>query len=156
MRKYTCFLAVLIALSSLAVSAQEKIVTASNEKKKSSRPEKAFIIYEKGPLMSKTSFRKDTKAAGNIIEIEALNVTGGSILMGREKPVLPPAEITDIIPMLGSYASTRDISNSGRGVVKQLLDVVYPYRARITVSEQVIEFEIKEPGFWKVGIFVTQ
>jgi len=156
MGKYICLLEVFIAFSAFTVSAQENPVIASAKKKKSEKPEKVFTIFEKGPLMSRATFRKDAKSAGNIIEIEALNVTGGSILMGRAEPVLPPAEITEIIPLEGSYASTRDISNSGRGVVMQLLDVVYPYRARMTVSEQVLEFEIKEPGFWKVGIAITQ
>jgi hypothetical protein len=151
-----CLLAIIVALSSFSVSAQEKAVIVSTKQKKSAKPEKAFAIYEKGALMSKATFRKREKSAGNIIEIEALNITGGSILMGREQQVLPPAEITEIIPMVGSYASTRNISSSGRGVVMQLLDVIYPYRARMTVSEQVIEFEIKEPGFWRVDIAVTQ
>ncbi len=156
MRKPTFFLAILLAVLPFVILAQDKTDEAPGSKRKHSKQEKAFLIYEKGPLMTRASFRKETKATGNIIEIEALNVTGGSILMGREQPVLPPAEITEIIPMLGSYASTRDISKSGRGVVMQLLDVVYPYRARMTVSEQIIEFEIKEPGFWKIGIFIAQ
>jgi hypothetical protein len=50
----------------------------------------------------------------------------------------------------------RDIRKSGRGVVTQLINVVYPYRARITVSEQILEFEVRQPGYWKINIVVSQ
>ena len=51
---------------------------------------------------------------------------------------------------------TREISKSGRGITLQLLDVIFPFRVRLTISEQVLDLEIREAGFWKVAVGVTQ
>ena len=118
--------------------------------------EQMFVVYERGAKVSRADIRRDDISKENLIEIEALNVSGGSISLGRKNPVLPPAEITSIISINGSYVMSRDIRKSGRGVVMQLLNVVYPYRARITISEQILEFEVKQPGFWKVNIGISQ
>jgi len=34
----------------------------------------------------------------------------------------------------------------------QLFDVTFPCRLRITISDQFVDVEVKEPGFWKVAI----
>lgn len=149
-----------ISLSLFAANAQEKIAAAKSEKSKPAKADKGFEIVEKGSLLTKAAFRQDKKAAGNIIEIEALNVSGGSVSLGNYNSgggaVMPPANISNIISIRGNYLSTRDISKSGRGVVMQLVDVNYPFRGRITVSEQVLEFEITEAGFWKISIAVSE
>ena len=118
--------------------------------------EKMFVIYEQGAKVSRVDIRRDESSDEHIVEIEALNVTGGSISLSRRNPVLPPAEISSIISINGSYVISRDIRKSGRGVVLQLLNVVYPYRARVTISEQIVEFEVKQPGYWKVNIGLAQ
>jgi hypothetical protein len=154
-------LVALITLSLLSAAAQEKkTVVLAPEKRKSAKGEKTFNIIEKGSLLSKVSFRRDVKASGNVIEIEAVNTSGGSVSLGNsysgKGAVRPPATITDIISLQGNYLQARDISNSGRGVVRQLLDVTYPYRVRMNISNQALEFEITEPGFWKVSIAVSE
>ena len=154
MKSLKFFLITLISLSSFAVNAQEKLAAAQPAKNKPAKAEKTFSVIEKGALLTKATFRKDSKAAGNVIEIEAFNTNGGSI--SGLSAVVPPANITDIISVNGNYTKTRDISKSGRGVVMQLLEVNYPYRGRITVSEQILEFEITEPGFWKISVAVSQ
>lgn len=116
----------------------------------------SYEVYERGAKVSRADIRRDDTSRENLIEIEALNVSGGSISLSRKNPVLQPAEITSIISINGSYVIGRDVRKSGRGVVMQLLNVVYPYRARITVSEQIVEFELKQPGFWKVNIGISQ
>lgn len=118
--------------------------------------EKMFVIYEQGAKVSRVDIRRDESSDEHIVEIEALNVTGGSISLSRRNPVLPPAEVSSIISINGSYVISRDIRKSGRGVVLQLLNVVYPYRARVTISEQIVEFEVKQPGYWKVNIGLAQ
>lgn len=149
----------LITISSVFVSAQEKLAATSPEKTKSAKVERAFSIIEKGSFLTKASFRKDAKSTANVIEIEAVNVSGGSVSLGNSGgslggAVMPPATITDITSISGNFLSRRDVSKSGRGVVLQLLDVNYPYRGRINVSDQVLEFEITEPGFWKISVAV--
>ncbi|SKB86480.1 hypothetical protein [Daejeonella lutea] len=118
--------------------------------------EQPFVVYERGAKVSRADIKHDNTSNDRIIQIEALNVSGGSISMGRSNPVLPPANISSIISVNGSYVMTRDVRRSGRGVVIQLLNVVYPYRARLTISEQIFEFEVKQPGFWKINIVVSQ
>lgn len=115
-----------------------------------------YVVYERGAKVSRADIRRDETSNENLIEIEALNVSGGSISLSRKNPVLPPAEISSIISINGSYVMSRDIRKSGRGVVMQLLNVVYPYRARITISEQIFEFELKQPGLWRVNIGISQ
>lgn len=160
MKTLKFFLISLFCLYALGSTAQDKTYAAKEKKDKSAKAEMGYKIIEKGAMLSKVTFRQDKKAAGNVIEIEAVNISGGSVSLGNYSSgggaVLPPATITDIISMTGNYLSTRDVSKSGRGVVMQLVDVQYPYRGRITVSEQVLEFEINEPGFWKISVAVTQ
>lgn len=119
--------------------------------------ERAYKIYEKGERINKAEIKKDLTTADNILQIEAFNITGGSIALSRKPdPVLPPAELTDISSLNGGYTLSRDLSRSGRGFVMQLLDVTYPYRVRLTISEQILEFQINEPGFWRVNIGLFQ
>lgn len=47
---------------------------------------------------------------------------------------------------------TREISKTSRGMSMQLLDVVFPLRVRVTITDQFPDFEIKEAGFWKVSV----
>lgn len=120
-------------------------------------PKKTFEIYEIGARINKAEIKKDPAISDNILQIEAFNITGGSIALSRKpNPVLPPAELTDISSLSGGYTLTRDLSKSGRGFVMQLLDVTYPYHARLTISEQILEFQINEPGFWRVNIGLFQ
>jgi hypothetical protein len=114
------------------------------------------IIYERGAKVSRADIRRDETSKEPIIEIEALNISGGSISLSKRNPVLPPAEISSIISINGSYVLSRDMRKSGRGVVVQLLNVVYPYRTRLTISEQILEFELRQPGYWKILIGISQ
>lgn len=143
MKILKCLLIALFAFPSLSVMAQSKV-----------KPEKQFIVYEKGPFMSKVDVRKDLRGAENIVQIEALNVSGGSALL--KGAILPGAEISSAIATQGSYNMTRQLSKSGRGETLQLLDVIFPVRLRITISEQVLDVEIKEAGFWKIMVGLTQ
>lgn len=114
------------------------------------KAEKPFVIYEKTNKISRADIRKDNRGTENIIQIDATNASGGAGMMTRAP--LPPAEITGVTLVSGSYNMTRQLAKSGRGMSMQLLDVVFPCRVRVTVSEQIFDFEIKETGFWKVSL----
>lgn len=131
----------LIAFSTISVHAQQK-------------PVKPFAVHERGQYMSKVDVRKDVRGTENIVQIEALNVSGGSALIRGE--ILPGAAITEAIATEGSYNMTRQISKSGRGETLQLLDVIFPVRLRLTISQQILDVEIKEAGFWKIAVGLTQ
>jgi hypothetical protein len=141
------FLSIALILGlSLAVQAQKK--------ERPEKPVKQFTIYEKGQYMTKVDVRKEIRGTENIVQIDALNVSGGSALIRGE--VLPGAEISQVLATAGNYNLTRQISKSGRGESIQLMDVVFPVRLRITISNQNLDVEIKEAGFWKIAVGLTQ
>jgi hypothetical protein len=131
---------------SLSVHAQKK--------ERSEKPLKQFMIYEKGQYMTKVDVRKELRGTENTVQIDALNVSGGSGLIKGE--VLPGAEISQVLAIIGNYNLNRQISKSGRGESIQLMDVVYPLRLRITISNQVLDVEMKEAGFWKISVGMNQ
>lgn len=116
--------------------------------------DKPFTVYEKGMLITKVDVRKELRGTENIIQIEALNVSGGTALV--RGPVLPGAEITEVVSTQGSYNMTRQLSKTGRGETLQIMDVVYPVRLRIVISQQILDVEIKEEGFWKIAVGLSQ
>jgi hypothetical protein len=136
----------LIILLSLSATAQKKA--------KVPKPEKLYTIHEKGTYMTSVDVRKEQKSTDNIIQIDALNVSGGSALV--RGGILPGAEVSQVLATVGSYNLTRQISKSGRGETLQLMTVVYPIRLRITISNQILDVEIKEAGFWKIAVGLTQ
>ena len=136
----------LISSFALGVSAQKT--------SKAPKPDKPFKINERGMLMTKVDVRREERGTENIIQIEALNVSGGTALV--RGPIFPGAVITDVMATQGSYNMTRQISKSGRGETIQILNVVFPIRLRVTVSNQILDVEIKEEGFWKIAVGVSQ
>ncbi|SDN12755.1 hypothetical protein SAMN05421813_1457 [Daejeonella rubra] len=141
------FLAIVMIVGlSLSVQAQKKV--------KPEKPEKQFTIYERGPYMTKIDVRKELRGTENIVQIDALNVSGGSALIRGE--ILPGAEISQVLATVGNYNLTRQISKSGRGESIQLMDVIFPVRLRMTISNQILDVEIKEAGFWKIAVGLTQ
>ena len=131
---------------SVSVCAQKKV--------KPEKPERQFTIYERGPYITKIDVRKEIRGTENIVQIDALNVSGGSALI--RGAILPGAEISQVLATLGNYNLTRQISRSGRGESIQLMDVVFPVRLRMTISNQILDVEIKEAGFWKIAVGLTQ
>lgn len=128
--------AVIVCLT-LSVQAQKK--------ERPEKPVKQFTIYEKGQYMTKVDVRKELRGTENSVQIDALNVSGGSGLIRGQ--VLPGAEISQVLAIVGNYNLTRQISKSGRGESIQLMDVVYPLRLRMIISNQVLDVETKEVGF---------
>ena len=115
--------------------------------------EKPYAVLVKGSYMSKVDVRKDNRGTENIVQIEALNASGGVALVSG--PVFRGAEIGDIVATQGSYNTIRQITKSGRGQSVQLMDVVFPVRLRILISGEYLDVEIKEAGFWKIVVAMT-
>ncbi len=116
--------------------------------------EKPYQIYEKGQSMNKVIVRKELRGTENIVQIEVLNASGGTALV--RGAILEGAEINEVIPTQGSFSQIRQITKSGRGETIQLIDVVFPVRLRTNISGQFLEVEIKEAGFWKISVGLTQ
>jgi len=115
--------------------------------------DKLYAIFEKGSYMSKVDVRKDNRGTENIVQIEALNASGGVALASG--PVFRGAEINEVLATQGSYNLIRQINKSGRGQSIQLMDVVFPVRLRILISGEYLDVEIKEAGFWKIIVGIT-
>ena len=79
-------------LSSINIQAQEK--------EKSQKPEKEFIVYERARQVSRLEIRRNTKLKENAVEIETRNITGGTALLQGD---VPAAEITSMEAVVGSY-----------------------------------------------------
>lgn len=118
------------------------------------KAERPYQIYEKGQSMTNVSVRKEVRGTENIVQIEVLNASGGTALV--RGTILPGADIVEVIPTQGNFSLIRQITKSGRGETIQLIDVVFPVRLRINISGQFLEVEIKEAGFWKVAVGMTQ
>ena len=141
-------------ISRLLIILAMSVLMLSVSAQKAPEVEKPFTVYEKGMLMTKVDVRKELRGTENIIQIEALNVSGGTALV--RGPVLPGAEITEVVSTQGSYNMTRQLSKTGRGETLQIMDVVYPVRLRIVISQQILDVEIKEEGFCKIAVGLYQ
>lgn len=142
-------LVLLLSISFAGSYAQDTIV--KDQKKEKVKAVKAFTVHDKSFKVTRVDVRKDVKGAENVIQIDATNSAGGTGLLATQG-ALPPAVITNINIVNGSFNQTRELSKTPRGMSLQLLDVVFPCRVRLTISDQFIDVEIKEAGFWKVAI----
>ena len=141
MKVLACLLVCLIVCVAPCVKAQSK------------SKEKPYTVFEKGSYMSKVDVRKNNKGTENIVQIEALNASGGLALASG--PVFRGAAIGEVVATQGNYNMIRQITKSGRGQSIQLMDVVFPVRLRISISGEYLDLEIKEAGFWKVMVAMT-
>lgn len=131
------------------------------------KPERPYAILERGQHMTKVNIIKNLRGKGNIVQIDANNLTGGntrivgSEVVGADYQVghteeMPGADITEVVAFLGSYNDLREVSKSGRGETIQLTQAVFPLKVRITISNQVLEVLIKEEGNWKISVGMTK
>ena len=150
MSSFKFFALALITLSSFTVAGQSK-----------EKDEETFVVHDKGHSMRNVEVRKEVKGPANIVQIQALNISGGigKIGGGGVLPgdiVLPGANITDVSLVEGKFSLKRETMKSAKGMTLQLLDVIFPLRVRVTISEQILDIEFKEAGFWKVTVRMNQ
>ncbi|MES3016907.1 MAG: hypothetical protein V4721_03965 [Bacteroidota bacterium] len=148
MKTFKLLLSLILMSSTLCVFAQDVEKPGKKEKVKAEKP---FTVYDKSFRVTRVDVRKDTKGAENVIQIDAANAAGGTAMMSTQT-LLPPATISNIVIVTGNYNQTRELGKTPRGVSLQLLDVVFPFRARLTISDQYVDVEIREAGFWKIGV----
>ncbi|MEJ7692611.1 hypothetical protein [Daejeonella sp.] len=139
-----------LSLLSSAFFVYAQDTAEKSEKKQKIKVEKPFTIHDKSFRVVRVDVRKDLKGAQNVIQIDATNAAGGTGTLTQA--TLPPAVITNVNIVNGSYNQTRELGKTPRGMSLQLLDVVFPCRVRLTISDQFVDVEIKEAGFWKVAV----
>lgn len=143
MKNLKIILIILFAFTAFSVKAQPK-----------PKAEKPYTILERGQHMTRLSVIKDMRGKENTVQIEALNASGGTLRI--EGPEMLGADITDVLATVGSYNKIQEVSKSGRGETVQLQQVVFPLKVRITISQQILEVEIREEGFWKISVGMNQ
>lgn len=152
MKTFKIAITLILVCSSFAVFAQE--TAEKPEKEKKIKAEKPYTVYDKSFKVTRVDVRKDLKGAENVIQIDASNSAGGTGILSTQA-VLPPAVISNVNIVNGSYNQTRELGKTARGMSLQLLDVVFPCRVRINIADQFVDVEIKEKGFWKVAIVMA-
>jgi hypothetical protein len=143
MRNFKISIITLIVFFAISANAQSN-----------SKPESPYTIFERGQHMTRLSIIKDKRGKENTVQIEALNASGGTLRV--QGPEMLGADITDVLPTVGSYNKMQEVSKSGRGETVQLHQVVFPLKVRITISNQILEVEIREEGFWKISVGMNQ
>lgn len=94
------------------------------------------------------------RAKENTVQIEAVNSSEGTPRI--DGPDMAGADITNILATVGSYNKIQEISKTGRGEVVQIQQVQFPFKVRITISNQVLEVIFREEGFWKITLGMNQ
>jgi hypothetical protein len=128
MRNFKISIITLIVFFAISANAQSNF-----------KPERPYTLVERGQHMTRLSIIKDKRGKENTVQIEMLG-----------------ADITDVLATVGSYNKIQEVSKSGRGETVQLHQVVFPLRVRITISNQILEVEIREEGFWKISVGMNQ
>jgi len=118
------------------------------------KPEKPFTIHYKSNYFSRIDIRKNANSKDNSIELTISNVTGG--ITNFSGVTYPAATISNINIAKGSYGMVMDGASTKRGSTKKLMDVVFPFRATLSVDGQEVDLEIAEPGTWIVILAVNQ
>jgi hypothetical protein len=89
----------------------------------------------------------------HLIKIVAANTTGGSTNIGG---VFPRATISNIIILKGSYDHMTTLDLNSRSTETKLVNVSFPFRAKIQMEREEIEMEFFEPGRYHVTISVNK
>jgi hypothetical protein len=143
MRNFKISIITLIVFFAISANAQSNF-----------KPERPYTLVERGQHIPRLSIIKDKRGKENTVQIEALNASGGTLRV--QGPEMLGADITDVLATVGSYNKIQEVSKSGRGETVQLHQVVFPLRVRITISNQILEVEIREEGFWKISVGMNQ
>lgn len=148
MKNFKLIILLAIIFSSFNIQAQDKV--------KPPKPEKPYVVLEKSRQITRLDIRRNTKAKANIVEIETYSIVGGSITLLQGD--VPTIEMTGLEVFAGSFGMRKELSRTGRAVITQLSDVVFPLRLRISLTDRpniVFEVELKEPGTWNMTAGVT-
>jgi len=115
--------------------------------------EKPYIIHNRTNHISKLEIRKG-KESSKSIQIEVSSTSGG--LANINGSITPKLEISEIILAKGNYTQIQHVSTSTKGTIKKLVDVTFPFRARIRFGTQEVDLEIQEEGNWNTIIGLNQ
>jgi hypothetical protein len=116
-----------------------------------SRP---FIIHNRTNHIVRLDVRK-VKGASNSIQIE-LSSTSSGIPRLDGGGVSPKPEITEILVAEGIYGQIQHVSSTAKGSIKKLIEVRFPFRAKIRMGTQEVDLEFREAGSWNTIIGLNE
>lgn len=115
--------------------------------------EKPYIVHRRTNHISKVDVRRG-KESGHSIQIDFTSTSSGVPKISGT--ITPKIEISEIILAQGSYSQIQHVSSTTRATVKKLVDVTFPFRARIRFGSQEVDLEIQEPGSWITAISLNE
>lgn len=114
---------------------------------------KPFTIHNRTNHIAKVEVRKG-KESSRTIMIEVASTSGG--IPNMNGSASPKIDITEIILAKGNYTQVQHVSSTTKGSIKKLMDVTFPFRARIRFGTQEVDLEIQEEGNWNAIIGLNQ
>ncbi len=114
---------------------------------------KPYVVHHRTNHISRLDVRK-IKGERNSIQIEVSSTTSGAANLNGS--VTPKIEITEILLAEGNYGQMQHVANTAKGSVKKLVEVRFPFRAKIRMGSQEIDLEILEEGSWNTIIALNE
>ncbi len=139
--------------------------------------EKPYTVGLRTKNISRVEVVKEAKAlpSDSYIIITTQSTTGGTANMSDSKTVMVKnptgsgdvpyttnggvsavPEVSNILISQGSFSQKVAISATQKVKTIRLMDVVYPFKARIQMGNQETEVLIAQPGAWKINITMNQ
>lgn len=107
------------------------------------------FVHNRTQQFTTINIKKSTGNADNTITINLTSTTAGVNSINGGNPVAQPF-ITDIMISKGTYQTTQELNKGPKTSSKLLVNVSFPFRAKVYVGTQYMDVEISEPGQWTI------
>ncbi|HEY1025773.1 MAG TPA: hypothetical protein VGE26_11455 [Sphingobacteriaceae bacterium] len=116
--------------------------------------EKPYFVHHRSNHISRVEVKKG-KDNANAITFDVSSTSAGIPQFGRGS-ISPRKEITEILLSAGSYTEMIHVSSTPKGSVKKLINVTFPFRAKVRFGSQEMDLEILEPGTWNTTVAINE
>ncbi|MES2418497.1 MAG: hypothetical protein V4541_09950 [Bacteroidota bacterium] len=110
--------------------------------------EHLIYVHSRTTQFTTIDIKKSKGISANTIAINLTNTTAGS--GGLSGTIAAKPVVTDIIVSKGSYQSTQEMTKGPKTSSKVLLNVQFPFRAKVFSGSNIMDIEISEAGEWTV------
>lgn len=116
--------------------------------------EKPYIIHSKTPDITRADVTLSKGSIATEIKFSIESIRGG--FSGSGVDVVPKITITNMDIVSGQYLNKIDNDNLPKTFMSTLKDVLFPFRARITMGTDVLDIEFLEKGSYTVEIKILK
>lgn len=106
------------------------------------------IVHNSTNQFTSIEIKKSSGNSQNSIVVNLSNTTAGGATLSAAVPLKPT--ISDILVSKGFIQSTQDLNKGPKTSSKVLMNVTFPFRAKIFSGNQVMDIEISEAGQWTI------